>query len=109
MFFLPDRDPGFDLVDYVAAGGEGLGPVSGKDGNPYRYLSDLEAAYSMDAPRTDNLEALAGLRDYLVAFGNGHSIVGLIGERSDGLSLVGVANAALEDNAGPGPIIVETQ
>src|SRR5690606_4762327 len=58
---FPDRDAGLDLVDDVAAGGEGGVAVGGGDADPDGEVADRQVAGTVHAAGIEDVEALHGL------------------------------------------------
>ncbi len=102
VLLLPDRQPMLDLVDDLAAGGEGLRAMPRGHAHPYRDVADRERAEAMHAFGRQHAVAARGLPDDARAFLERERLEGLVFERRHTAALVVVAHPALEGGESAG-------
>ena len=75
MFFLPDRQAHFHLINDVSAGIESLVSVRGRYANPDGAFADLEHAGAMYAMRVKDREFGTSLEDDFLSLADGQRLV----------------------------------
>ena len=105
MFFLPNRQARFCLVNDVAAGLERGTAVFGRDSDPHREIPDLQVTHPMNRGRTRQRESLPRFRENPVAFGFCEQRVRLVFKREHRLAFIPISNPAFKCQARTGPRI----
>lgn len=100
-FHFPDRQPVFDVIDYIAAREKGVSSVLGSDANPDGDISCFECACAMDYSRVFELKPSRGLVEYGCRDGRGECRVSVVVEFGDGFSFIVVAHPAFVAAIGP--------
>jgi hypothetical protein len=88
---FPDRGRGLESVDHIASGLEAFGPVGGRYGHEHRDLAEVETAdavVSDDPP--DVGPPTTSLLDDVIENGHDLVLIGLIGQRRDVVTSLGV-------------------
>src|SRR6202034_2427531 len=102
VFLLPDRHSMLHFIDDEAAGIEGLAAMHGADAHPHGHVAQSQRADAMDAQGVLHREASQGFGDDAFAFLHGEFLERLVFQTSDLLSLVVIANPALEAHVSAG-------
>src|ERR1700679_3231713 len=105
VFLLPDRHPMLHLIDDEAAGIEGLAAMRGADAHPHGHVAQSQGGDAVDAQSVLHREAAQGFGDDAFAFLHGEFLERLVFQASDLLSLVVIANPALEAHIAARPRI----
>src|ERR1700683_93386 len=96
VLLLPDRHPVLDLVDDVAAGVEGLAPMSRADPDPDRQLANRQRSDSVRAARVLDTESLTRFGEYPLAFAHRERFEAFVFQPEYRATVVMVAHPALE-------------
>src|ERR1700679_773446 len=96
VFLLPDGHSMLHFIDDEAAGIEGLAAMHGADAHPHGHVAQSQRADAMNAQSALHGEASQGFGDDAFAFFHGEFLEGLVFQASDLLSLVVIADPALE-------------
>ena len=100
VFFFPDRQSYFHLVDDVTAGNECLIPVRGRDADPDGTFTDFEHAGAMDTMGMKDGELCPGLSNHLLTLGDSQRLVYFVFESLNRMAIVLVSDPAFETGIG---------
>ncbi len=100
VFFFPDRQSYFHLVDDVTAGKERLIPVRGRDADPDRTFTDFEHASTMHAMGMKDGELCSGLSNHFVTLGDSQRLVYFVFKSLNRMAFVLVPDPAFKTGIG---------
>jgi len=101
MLLLPDRHAVFHFIDDVAACGEGLRTMACADTHPHSHVADVKISDPVHAQRVLDTKSLDGFRDNPLTLFHGQWLECLVLEVTDGVTLIVVADPALETRVAP--------
>src|SRR5205823_12590 len=87
IFFFPDGNDFFELVDRVVAGVEGGAAVGGRDDDSDAGFADVEMPEAVDHGNAVDVPGLAHENTDLLEFPESHRLVRLINEMQGALTL----------------------
>ena len=96
MFFFPDGQTVFDLIDDVTAGTKCLVAVWRADAHPHGNVADCQIADAMHAARELDTKPGAGLVDDALAFFDAKRLKGFVFEMCNTLAFVVIAHPAFK-------------
>ncbi len=107
VFFFPDGQPHFHLIDDVTAGIECLVPVRGRYADPDGAFADFQHAGPVYAMRVKDREPCSGLGNDFLALADGQWLVRFILQSLDTMAFILVSVPAFETGVGACRLVEE--
>ena len=100
IFFFPDRQAHFYLIDNVTTGIECLIPMLRRNTYPHSTFSDFKHTSTMHTMSMQNSESLYSLSDYFLSLANGQRFIYFVFKSLNRITFVLISYPTFETNIG---------